>query len=146
MHIFTGLTETEHVMFYAIVYSNSFTLQVESTVVFEKVILNIGESYNNYDGVFVAPRKGVYLFSWTISINSGNYAVTELVVENTVISSTGDTATKGGYDSTSMTALCKMNKNDHAFIRTTGYGGANVFYSADNYPRTSFLGMLVYGE
>lgn len=51
---------------------------------FDTIILNIGEHYDKYDGVFVAPRKGIYLFAWTVSIYSDNYAVTELVVEGIV--------------------------------------------------------------
>ena len=123
-------------MFYAIVYSKSVSLQIESTIVFEKIIFNIGGNYNNYDGVFVPPQKGVYLFSWTISMGIGSYAVTELVVENTVISSTGDTATNGAYGSVSMTVLCKMNKDDHAFMRTAGYGSTHAIHSSDNYQRS----------
>ena len=133
-------------MFYAIIEGKYFTLQTDSTVVFEKDIVNIGGHYNKYDGIFVAPRKGMYLFSWTIAIDSSDYAVTELVVENKLISVTGNTDTNGGHHTASMTALCHMEKDDHAFIRTNKHGGANVFYSQGNYPRSAFLGMIVREE
>lgn len=136
----------EPVMFFAIIEDRRFDLQKESTVIFEKVIINSGGNYNRFDGVFVAPVSGVYMFSWNVSIETTGYVITELVVENDVISSTGNTDTNGGYHTTSMTALCRMKQYDHAFIRTTGWGTANSFRSHDNNPRTSFLGILVNSE
>jgi hypothetical protein len=107
------------------------------------VIVNEGEHYNPYDGVFVAPQKGVYLFSWTVSGNGAKYIVTELVVEQNTISSAGELNGSGGHPSGSMTALCKMEKGDHAWIRTTGVSGDHRLYSIDNYPQSAFLGLLI---
>ena len=90
---------------------------------FEKVIINIGD----FDGIFVAPRKGMYLFSWTIAIQGGYYVITELVVENKVISISGNTDSSGGHHTASMTSLCNMEMDDHAFIRTNKYGVENYF-------------------
>ena len=130
-------------MFYAVVRGKSFTFNVDTILVFETVIVNEGEHYDPYDGVFVAPQKGVYLFSWTVSGNSGNYIVTELVVEQNTISSAGEYNGGGGHPSGSMTALCKMEKGDHAWIRTTGVSSSHVLYSKDNYPQSAFLGLLI---
>jgi len=120
-------------MFYAVVRGKSFTFNVDTILVFETVIVNEGEHYDPYDGVFVAPQKGVY----------GSYIVTELVVEQNTISSAGEYNGGGGHPSGSMTALCKMEKGDHAWIRTTGLSTSNVLYSKDNYPQSAFLGLLI---
>ena len=130
-------------MFYAVVRGKSFTFNVDTILVFETVIVNEGEHYDPYDGVFVAPQKGVYLFSWTVSGNGGSHIVTELVVEQNTISSAGELNGGGGHPSGSMTALCRMEKGDHAWIRTTGLSTSNVLYSKDNYPQTAFLGLLI---
>ena len=129
-------------MFYAVVRGKSFTFNVDTILVFETVIVNEGEHYDPYDGVFVAPQKGVYLFSWTVSGNGAIYIVTELVVEQNTISSAGE-LNAGGHPSGSMTALCKMEKGDHAWIRTTGVSTGHQLYSLDNYPQSSFLGLLI---
>ncbi|CAC5375406.1 unnamed protein product [Mytilus coruscus] len=140
-------SDLEPVMFYALIKSGSnIYLNAKSTVVFESVILNIGGHYNSNDGVFVAPRKGVYLFSWTVSSAVSKYILTQLVVQNRIISNAGETDTDPFYHSASMTSLCRMQKGDHAFIRTTSYGAENVIYSYDQRPRSSFLGMLVHYE
>jgi hypothetical protein len=130
-------------MFYAVIKGKSFTFNVYTSLVFETVIVNEGEHYDPYDGVFVAPQKGVYLFSWTVSGIGGHYIVTELVVEQNTISSAGELNVGGGHPSGSMTALCKMEKGDHAWIRTTGVSSGHRLYSLDNYPQSAFLGLLI---
>jgi hypothetical protein len=129
-------------MFYAVIRGKHLTLNVDAILFFETMIVNEGEHYDPYDGVFVAPRKGVYFFSWTVSGINGNYIVAELVVEQNTISSAGED-NAGCHPSGSMTALCKMEKGDHAWIRTTGASTGHQLYSADNYPQSSFLGLLI---
>jgi len=129
-------------MFYAVIRDKHLTFNVDAILVFEAVIVNEGEHYDPYDGVFVAPQKGVYLFSWTVSGIGTKYIVTELVVEQNTISSAGE-QNGGGHPSGSMTALCKMEKGDHAWIRTTGISSGQQLYSFDNYPQSAFLGLLI---
>ena len=69
--------------------------------------------------------------------------VAELVVEKNTISSAGEQNAGGGFPSGSMTALCKMEKGDHAWIRTTGVSGTHNLYSHDNHPQSAFLGLLI---
>ena len=44
-------------MFYAVIRGKHLTFNVDAILVFETVIVNEGENYDLYDGVFVAPRK-----------------------------------------------------------------------------------------
>jgi hypothetical protein len=71
-----------------------------------------------------------------------------LVFETVIVnegehSSAGELNSGGGYPSGSMTALCKMEKGDHAWIRTTGVTGTHAVYSKDNYPQSAFLRLLI---
>jgi hypothetical protein len=132
--------KNSHVMFYTVIRNKHLIFNVDAILVFETVIVNEGEHYDPYDGVFVAPQKAVYLFSWTVSGISSNYIVTELVVEQNTISSAGE-QNGGGHPSGSMTALCK--KGDHAWIRTTVVSTGHQLYSHDNVPQSSFLGLLI---
>ena len=129
-------------MFYAVIRGKHLTLNVDAILIFETIFVNEGEHYDPYDGVFVAPQKGVYFFSWTVSGINGNYIVAELVVEQNTISSAGEDSA-GGHPSGSMTALCKMEKGDHAWIRTTGASTEHHLNSKDNVPQSSFLGLLI---
>jgi hypothetical protein len=65
-------------MFYAVIRDKHLIFNKDANLVFETVIVNEGEHYDPYDGVFVAPQKGVYLFSWTVSGINKEYIVTEL--------------------------------------------------------------------
>ncbi|CAC5390605.1 unnamed protein product [Mytilus coruscus] len=138
--------KTGHAMFYAVIKEKTSTYNIDTILVFETVIVNEGGFYDKYDGVFVAPSKGTYLFSWTVSGNSASWIVTELVVESQIISTAGVQNVAGGYPSGSMTALCEMEKGDHAWIRTTGISSGHSIYSHDNYPQSSFLGLLIHAE
>ena len=69
--------------------------------------------------------------------------VAELVVEQNTISSAGEQNAGGGFPSGSMTALCKMEKGDHAWIRTTGVSSDHQIYSLHDYPQSSFLWLLI---
>jgi hypothetical protein len=131
-------------MFYAVIRGKHLTFNVDAILVFETVIVNEGEHYDPYDGVFVAPQKGVYLFSWTVSGIDTKFIVSELVVEQNTISSAGEQNGAGGHPSGSMTALCKMEKGDHAWIRTTGVSSGHQLYSKDNYPQSAFLGLFIH--
>ena len=84
-------------MFYVVNRDKHFTFNVDAILVLETMIVNEGEHYDPYDGVFVAPRKGVYFFSWTVSGINGNYIVAELVVEQNTISSAGERNGGGEY-------------------------------------------------
>jgi hypothetical protein len=119
-------------MLFPVIVGKHLTFNEDVILVFETVIVNEGEHYDPYDGVFVAPHKGVYLFSWTVSGDNTNYILTELVVEQNTISFAGELNAGGDYPSGSMTALCKMEKEDHAWIRTTGVTGTHAVYSKDN--------------
>jgi hypothetical protein len=116
-------------MFYATTRdeTNSFTLEKKSILAFERVVMNIGGHYNNIDGIFVAARTGIYLFAWTVCTTGANYVMTELMVDNTMISREEEYESGGHYDCGSMTAVCRMDKDKHAWIRTTGYGPKNLF-------------------
>ncbi|XP_052073130.1 multimerin-2-like isoform X2 [Mytilus californianus] len=134
------------VMFYAVIRNKAFTYNVDTIIVFETAIVNEGGHYNKYDGVFLAPEKGTYIFAWTVTGISSNYIITELVVEDNVIAGTGEVNSSGGYPSGAMTSLCKMEKGDHAWIRTTGSSTGHHLYSYDDYPQSGFLGLLVFKE
>ena len=135
-------------MFYATTRdeTHDFTLEKKSILVFERVVMNIGGHYNNIDGIFVAPKTGIYLFAWTVCTYGKNYVMTELMVDNTMISRAGEYENSGHYDCGSMTAVCRMDKDKHAWIRTTEYGSKFFFYTnKEGGPQSSFMGIIVHG-
>jgi hypothetical protein len=125
------LSNSEPVIFYTTTRgeSHSITLEKKSILVLERVVMNIGGHYNNIDGIFVAPKTGIYLFAWTVCTNGANYVLTELMVDNTMISRAGEYEATGNFHCGSMTAVCRMDKDKHAWIRTTAYGSKHYLYT-----------------
>ena len=107
--------------------------------------MNIGGHYNNIDGIFVAPKTGIYLFAWTVCTEGAHYVLTELMVDNTMISRAGEQEASGNVHCGSMTAVCRMDKDKHAWIRTTAAGSKNYFYTAKEGPQSSYVGIIVHG-
>ena len=134
-------------MFYATTRDEtySFTLEIKSILVFERVVMNIGGHYNNIDGIFVAPKTGIYLFAWTVCTTGANYVMTELMVDNTMISRAGEYEASGNRHCGSMTAVCRMDKDKHAWIRTTAYGPKHYLYTHKEGPQSSFMCIIVHG-
>ena len=111
------LSNSEPVMLYATTRDqrHSITLEKKSIFVFERVVMNIGGHYKNVGGIFVAPKKGMYLFAWTVCTYTANYVMTELMADNTMISRAGEQEVSGTYcNSGSITAVCRMDKDKHA--------------------------------
>jgi hypothetical protein len=69
-------------MFYAVIRGKHLTLNKDAILVIETVIVNEGEHYDPYDGVFVAPQKGVYLFSKMIVVNRQNKKIKKYKKKN----------------------------------------------------------------
>jgi hypothetical protein len=56
-----------------------------------------------------------------------------------MISRAGEKEASASYNCGSMTAVCRMDKDKHAWIRTTAYGSKNSFYTNKEGPQSSFM-------
>lgn len=100
---------------------------------------NQGKAYHPTIGVLMVPQTEMYLFTWTVRIDGGNYHSTELVVntESVVIVrlSTGGT----GTGEVTGILVVHVYNGDDVFVRT--YGNFNAgFVSSDYAGRSSFAG------
>lgn len=55
------------------------------TVVFDRLITNIGNHYHNTTGVFTVPLDGLYMFFISANVLASKYIVLQLVVNGRVI-------------------------------------------------------------
>ena len=103
-------------------------------VVFEKVVSNLGNGYNNNTGVFTAPRKGVYVFLWTMTTYQGHSFEAYLVKNGVDIKYLYiNGGPQGGYETGSTSALLELKRGDRVWIR--GGNGGRV-----DYPNIVFTG------
>lgn len=111
------------------------------TIVFNNVVLNVGNGYSGSTGVFTAPVAGYYQFSVTGISANGTYTETEVRYNSSTMvfnirgqgaSGTTTNAGSGG------TFIYYMNANDT--MRCTIAGGASQFGGG---PYTTFSGTLI---
>lgn len=48
-------------------------------IVFDQVVTNVRNGYHPHSGTFMAPRSGLYVFTWTFQQWGTSYHVTELL-------------------------------------------------------------------
>ena len=110
----------------------------DNPISFDKLIINVGNSYDVCNYQFVAPVSGIYFFSWS----SASVANT---IHNIYFQVNGVTTSwrfiYGGYfngsDTSSQSILLPLNSGDIAKL----FLASGSFYSNINYP-TAFKGFL----
>ncbi|XP_035024635.1 putative leucine-rich repeat-containing protein DDB_G0290503 isoform X9 [Hippoglossus stenolepis] len=84
----------------------------EMTLIFSKTISNIGRGYNQSTGVFTAPVRGVYFFSFTTADYLKGYMGLYLYRNNQPILFHLDLNDHGGYTSTSSGVALQLEEGD----------------------------------
>ena len=85
---------------------------------FDTVITNVGSAYYPHSGTFIAPRSGIYVFTWTIRQLGYNYHTTELLVNSKVVNSMHLNPANTIEGSGTGTAVVQINERDDVFVRT----------------------------
>ncbi|XP_063437350.1 complement C1q tumor necrosis factor-related protein 3-like [Mytilus trossulus] len=104
------------------------TLGSSQTVVFDKVITNIGQAYNPHTGHFTAPNDGIYFFACTFL---RPHTATQLhlqMVQNSTEISRGHAATGGGSQAGSMNAVVYMHTGDVVNVRHYPGVGSEIIH------------------
>lgn len=114
------------------------------TVIFDSVVTNVGNHYNQYSGMFTVPESGNYVFSWHIISVPNGHIFSDIVVNSSIKGATEADA-RGSKAISSATGLVvvQVNKNDIVFIRTNtvdSIQGAIVSYPD---VRSTFSGWLL---
>ena len=112
------------------------------TIIFDKVITNVGGGYHNHTGIFTAPVSGVYVFSFDLLVSPGEYEHFDIVQDGKYITTGLAHATGGSvYDSMSRTVVLRCSQGSEVWVRIGGgTHGTGKIYGGDY---TSFSGWLV---
>ena len=108
-------------------------MKTQETMIFDRVLLNEGNAYNQKTGEFTAAVEGVYSFSWKTFTDNGKLFVTEIAHNgNTIAHNHCDgRGLKAGHASSSNQANIKMKKGDKVWIRA--YGGYGNYAIGGNW-------------
>ncbi|KAL3968283.1 DNA polymerase gamma 1 [Sarotherodon galilaeus] len=88
----------------------------ETTLIFSKIITNVGEAYNQTAGVFTAPVRGLYVFSFTAADYLKGYMGLYLYKNDQPIVFSLDLNDHGGYASTSNAVCLELEEGDQVHL------------------------------
>uniref|UniRef100_A0A194AJW9 C1q domain-containing protein n=1 Tax=Pinctada fucata TaxID=50426 RepID=A0A194AJW9_PINFU len=131
-----GLLDRGHppVMFYA--YRSGSVSGISSGFIlkFDTVMTNVGGHYYPYDGVFIAPVDGMYLFHWQFITYGSNHGYTGLKVNGSW--KARSYTDNRSYDTSASTAIVEVKAKQHVWVETFTSGMYMYQYS-------SFSGVLL---
>ncbi|XP_060564576.1 uncharacterized protein LOC132723806 [Ruditapes philippinarum] len=102
------------------------------------IVTNIGNGYNNHQGVFTAPISGLYLFTTSLMSNHNMEFWLNFVVNRTIIARLNDRGTDGRHGSGSQTIILSLNKGEYVAVQNEHNNGT---FWGDKY--SSFGGYLI---
>ncbi|XP_030258548.1 complement C1q tumor necrosis factor-related protein 3-like [Sparus aurata] len=88
----------------------------DAGIVFRHEFLNLGNNYNPMTGIFVAPRAGVYSFSYTISSDMKRAACAHLQVNGEIVSEIHGQDGQDSVDSDSVVKAIKLKAEDRVDV------------------------------
>jgi len=128
------------VAFTAIKVGNQNNIGVNQNILFERVELNEGNGFHVNQGVFIAPRAGIYMFSFTIMSNPMNqYMHADLMLNGRIVAKVhGSTGTS--WDQGSQTVFLNVSAGEDVYVQNADYD--HEYVHGDMF--TSFSGYLLY--
>ena len=108
------------------------------TLIFNSVILNVGNGYNPSTGVFTSPMTGTFVFYVTAVEYSKQYLMVDIVLNSvSKVRTIGES--NAGYQTGTNMVVLNLQKGDSVWVRH--YSGKGYF--TDSVPITTFTGLLV---
>ena len=108
------------------------------TLIFNSVILNVGNGYNPSTGVFTSPVAGTYIFYVTAVEYNKQYLMVDIVLNSvSKVKLVGDN--EAVYQTGTNMVVLNLQKGDSVWVR---HSQGNGYYS-HNVPITTFSGFMI---
>ncbi|XP_062300165.1 complement C1q-like protein 3 [Scomber scombrus] len=133
---------TAKVAFTAILGHSLGPVGDDTTVKYQKIVSNIGNSYNPATGIFTAMVPGVYYFRYTMYNNNYGTAnsILSLMMNNQKLVSTWDTVGGDVHDSATNAAVVKLKVGDSVYVKL--WSKRQVYDDSNHY--NTFSGFLLF--
>ena len=99
-----------------------------AVIIYDTILVNVGNGYNASTGKFTAPCDGVYGFSYNYYTDAVDQTMTDLLLNDNI--SYGRTETRIDMGNNSIVAsgliILEINANDYVWIKNTESGGGTV--------------------
>ncbi|XP_008420785.1 complement C1q tumor necrosis factor-related protein 3-like [Poecilia reticulata] len=114
-------------------------LSIDTTLIYRRVIINVGNAYNQHTGIFAAPVPGIYYFTFFCHAGGSQVVSLALMKNNEVVVTVYDHKTSyDGADNGGNAAFLQLQQGDHVYIRL----GANSHVWQNDHI-TTFSGILL---
>uniref|UniRef100_W5NN48 C1q domain-containing protein n=1 Tax=Lepisosteus oculatus TaxID=7918 RepID=W5NN48_LEPOC len=138
------LQETPRIAFSAILCNgetiNLGNFNTKTTIVYPKVLTNMGGAYNSATGIFTAFVKGTYYFSFTVFLANAANLYVNLMKNSQHVVSMWDTQSTDLNDSGTNSAVLELEVGDQVYVRLN----ENRQLYEDNTCYNSFSGFLLF--
>ncbi|XP_027893842.1 caprin-2-like isoform X4 [Xiphophorus couchianus] len=112
----------------------------DTTLIYRKLIINVGNAYNQHTGIFVAPVRGIYYFSFFYHFVGRHQVVLRLMKNNeSLLESSGHMTMNDGADNGGNAAFLELQQGDQVYVQLE----ANCEVWGDSYT-TTFSGFLLH--
>lgn len=109
---------------------------------FDVVPLNRGNGYNVFDGIFIVPAAGTYVFTWSIMSDAHGRVDTQLMKNADIIGTRyADSYSSTVWDFATGTVVTEVNQGDHVYVRLGLESVGKVRSIPES--RTTFSGWLL---
>lgn len=139
-------TSGDTIAFYAYMSSILRSPWRGRVLVYDVVKTNIGNGYRSHTGVFLVPKSGVYVFTWTFRTGNDHDHSIPLMKNNQDVGSvyfhSGGRVEAGGTG----IVVTHANAGDDVFTRTnpTLYIGTGHYIQSNVHGRSSFAGWKIF--
>ncbi|XP_052074093.1 uncharacterized protein LOC127711976 [Mytilus californianus] len=131
------------VAFYAQLTTSEQNVGKHHPIVFDHVILNVGNGYNKHTGAFSAPISGIYVFTFTLFPNRGGAMTVNIFKNSEVIAQIYTQMRNDMFSATTPVAVIDMNVGDTAFVRTSSVHQPIGDVYSDGNVKSSFAGWKI---
>lgn len=111
-------------------------------IIFETVLLNVGDGYHDQHGVFIAPVPGIYVFSITIMNHKETghkYIEAALYKDGTQLEKAMADGSSGGYHQGSFTVTAQLQEGSEVWVGCNWPQTNNYLYGSRFSSFTGFL-------
>ena len=111
---------------------------MNTKVVYDKVLINVGNAYNPQTGEFTCPKAGVYVFTWSMLSDSDNRYCNAFIYRNGVKSLMAYAHEANSYhEAASNIEIFHLDQGDRVWIQT------QTCHYFNGYPYTAFSGWKI---
>ena len=115
-----------------------------NTIKCNQVLLNDGNHYNAFTGIFTVPQTGIYLLTFSFGVQTINdYTKVRLVVNNKdIVDAVGQLRGSSEYSMAGNTAIIKLTQGESVWLENLNNDSEVV--SGSGFRWTTFSGVLLY--